>query len=541
MIPDPPLSLLHFSDEVLPMTWRFIRLMICFVAGGLIGSAIIYAGDQTARAATILALGIVVASAIPRALIPRFAPPRRTKTQGRGWLHLYRAGAAVLATLSGAGAALIAWQLNAADARRYLGAWAVAGLLAAVLGTLQRRSGWWREPGIDVRRPLIPGGPRRSTDLVTSSIIWGLLALITAAAALLFLFGSGPNASWLALAGVVLIATAIVGWRVRGRSWWRSRSQHIAVIAQLIAAVLAFTAAPGRHAALRPLGVLAGIVLDVVLLMLALLMTTGGIVGLARLTSGRNWRIRVGRWGHVAPPLIGALLLAGLAGLTSLPWFGKDRHSAFADLGRIAICFGWGLAIVVLGIFGIDALRRRFPAHYRWIATPILAAVIGAVFWGQANGKWLGTGLVVMTIGVILAAISISSGYLAFLGGHNMFFDWAAHRDVEDRTSKDGAPVALIPLAEATKVLKWRQTSVGGEQLSRTIRNRAKFVFPSTDQPHGIIQQKVSEFFSTDRPPFFQHFLTVRVRDSVLEITPHVVTGQTPKAADTRATIQIPL
>ncbi len=115
------------------------------------------------------------------------------------------------------------------------------------------------------------------------------------------------------------------------------------------------------------------------------------------------------------------------------------------------------------------------------------------------------------------------------------------------RRAADGTftPDYLIDEEQAAQVIAWRRSQGKDPITDRRLARRAKFVTPSTDKPEGLIQQKVSEFFSTDRPPFSQHFLQVRVRTSnatrTLEITPRVVTGDASAGTEPGVTIRIPL
>jgi hypothetical protein len=136
---------------------------------------------------------------------------------------------------------------------------------------------------------------------------------------------------------------------------------------------------------------------------------------------------------------------------------------------------------------------------------------------------------------LILVAVTVSLAYLSFLGGHSLLFDRAAHLDLGER------PNYLIDEAQAKQVIDWRRTQGRHQITDKQLERRAKFVTPSTDKPEGLIQQKVSEFFSTDRPPFSQHFLEIRVRTSTLEITPRLVTGDATAGTEPGVTITIPL
>jgi hypothetical protein len=539
MIPSPELSLSHFSDEVLPATWRLIRLMFAFVLGGLAAAGVHAWVSQAADPVMWTALGVAAAGVVVRSLVPGIAPSRRDSGH-RTRVRVYRAWLAACGLLLGVGSCLAAWRLGPQQAGAYLSGWGVATVVAAVLATLQRRSGWWREPARD-QRPggwWRPGHPR-SADQVLSAAILALLTVTGAAAVLLAAFGVAERSRWLIAAAAVLVLAAVGGWLIRRRPWWRRQSQTIALGVQLLAALFVFSAAPGVFAAWRPWGVVAGALLDVVLLVIAVAVAAGAVLAAAGVTAavagGDNWRIRVGRWGHVVPWSIAALVVAMLAGLTLLTGTGLTGRSVLA---RSALGTAWGLALLTIGVFGLDSLRRGFPVAYRWFAVPLASALAVAVLLGQAQGHWLATELLILALGWTLSVITVSAGYLAFLGGHRLILDRPAHRDREDRFP---AHRPLITEQEARQVLAWRESGEGGQHISARVRGRARFVAPSTDQPRGIIQQKVSEFFSTDRPPFFQHFLTLRVTSTTLEITPQVVTGQAPVPADTRATISIPL
>jgi hypothetical protein len=283
MIPSPELSLSHFSDEVLPATWRLIRLMIFFVAGGLAGVVVHTWFSPAADGLMWAALGVVAVAAAARSLFPGIAPSRRDSGH-RTRVRVYRACMAGAGFLLGTAAALGAWQLGPQHAGAYLCAWAVATVVAAVLATVQRRSGWWREKSRDQR----PGAwwtrnQPRSTDLLLSSMVIAALTLVAAAAVLLLAFGANDRSRWFVGAAEVVVLAAVAGWRIRDDHWWRGQSQNIALGVQLLAAVFVFSAAPGPFAGWRPWGVVAGVVLDVVLLLAAVALACGGVIAAARL------------------------------------------------------------------------------------------------------------------------------------------------------------------------------------------------------------------------------------------------------------------
>ena len=51
---------------------------------------------------------------------------------------------------------------------------------------------------------------------------------------------------------------------------------------------------------------------------------------------------------------------------------------------------------------------------------------------------------------------------------------------------------------------------------------------PDLGEPGGLLQQKVAEIFSSDRPPFHKGFLRLDTTDAELQITLHQVFGERP-------------
>jgi hypothetical protein len=131
----------------------------------------------------------------------------------------------------------------------------------------------------------------------------------------------------------------------------------------------------------------------------------------------------------------------------------------------------------------------------------------------------------VPVVGALLLLVTVVLAHLVFLGAQYLVLDRPAHGDRPD----------LLTLAEAEAFLAWRSTEEGPAPLEPRALRRARTVFPTTDSPRGPIQDKVSEIFDSDFPPFWKNFLVVRTeagdaradgtRGRRLRIDVHVVRG----------------
>ena len=56
----------------------------------------------------------------------------------------------------------------------------------------------------------------------------------------------------------------------------------------------------------------------------------------------------------------------------------------------------------------------------------------------------------------------------------------------------------------------------------------ARLTAPDLGEPGGLLQQKVAEIFSSDRPPFYKSFLRLDTTEAELQITLHQAFGELP-------------
>ena len=589
LIPAPARSLTRFTERVIPKTWRLIRSLIAFVAAAVFGTVLVrrlepadpelvssqLVSSQLVNTQLIssvliaIALVLIVGALAYRIFVlgpPRVLELERDVEERIRRRRRYRRGITVFAAGCGFAVPLIAARIGPQSWFGYLAVWEVLTGLGILLAMLQRFSGWWREPA---------GDGVADHPVVSAVLTAAALVLVPA---VLDLIGVLPFAGgrrwWIAVSAMGIVIPAVGGWPFRTRRSWRSRSRTIAPLAQLGAAAILVSTLPGAGSSVRPIAVLVALLLSLVLVLAAavltllaigvpvpsaLLLWAGLMLWLVLASPAPRWPIllgasvvaalavsalvtrrivapqrRLARYGGLAPTVMAVLVLAALVALTvtSNRIGAEPKAAAFL---RVLIVVAWAATLTVLGVFGVDALRRTQPGRYRILATAIGALVIAVILLAPLENRWLAAGLVVTGLGLMLVTVTVALSYLAFLGGHSLLFDLEAHRDLDER------PNYLIDESQAQQVIDWRQ-SQGRHQISNyRLERRAKFVTPSTDQPEGLIQQKISEFFSTDRPPFSQHFLELRVRASTLEITPRLVTGDATAGTEPGRTITIPL
>ncbi|MFI7589595.1 hypothetical protein ACIB24_21215 [Spongisporangium articulatum] len=511
MVPDAAESLAHFTEQVLPKTWRYMRSLLMFGLGGALAAGWRALWASSFTEACVLGGGVLLLAVQLHLSIG--APDSRSRERRvRRQVHAYRASVAAGYALAGFVAVAAGLVMAAESAGRYLQLWVLITLFTGAVSYLQRRSGWWREPG--------------ANDWSWTPALMGVL-LVAVGFVAAWQITDETHLALLTHAAGLLVVTAVVGVALRRRHWWRSVSLNVALVGQLAAALFVLSAAhtPTPGGEWRPVGAVTGVVLDAVVLVATLWAVAGRLPRRIALTT---------------------VALAVPATLAALTWafghFGGSWDAGARSFAMAGLVAGWLAAGVVGGTFGVDALRRRWPSGYRPASTAVLAvvAVAGLSLWRW----WLVQGLVIAGVVVALSVVTLSVGYLVFLGGLSLALDHRAHRDTLDRA--DDEP--LLTVEQAALGVRWRRTGVDAvvEQLPSRLRNRVRFVFPSTDQPQGVIQEKVSEFFSADAPPFHQHYLDLEVVGPVghptrLVITPHVVTGVGPQASHPRAPIVVPL
>jgi hypothetical protein len=579
LIPAPAESLAHYARLVLPKLWRLERGLLAFLAGIGLGYGVSSADpahpgrDLTAAAGALAAL-LVVRTVFGQPLTRRLFRLRDPEHSPLN--RAYRAAVVVTAGVSGAAVSLAGAYVAAGSSwARHLLSWLALTVVAAVVAALLRYTGWWRAP--------VPRDQETAAQrLVAGTAAW--LACTAAAWGLGRLLPAGPR-QWVPAA--VVVAVGITGrlfswwWRpvvpTVGSAWGR-RAPLVSYLIQAIAAMVILSGAVFGHDWWLPSATVLGVLALAAVLALSFAIAAG-VVRLAAAVSGGpgGWRSGWGLAGGAAPWLTGVLAVALVgaqlalalgSGLTAggaraalaVLWLGPlalvtvisvvlaARRSGLAALwtaggaagvvaATAALILGAGAAApdvyrqtlstqLALGSFLavvllVDELRRRTRGVVFTVSAVLVALAPIAATWALDRATaWTLRAALVPVVGALQLLVTVVVAHLVFLGAQYLVFDLAAHA---------GSP-GLLTLGEAEAFLRWRSVEAGAAQLTPRALRRARIVFPTTDSPHGPIQEKVSEIFDSDFPPFWKDFLVLRTEQAPggarrLRIDVHVVRG----------------
>ncbi|MGB9378056.1 MAG: hypothetical protein WCB04_11145 [Mycobacteriales bacterium] len=476
MFPSAQESLRHFSRLLLPRVWRLVRTLIAVLTGVLAGAAALEFADpgsppRRVAAWASLALGGFV-------LLRMFAIPSAwTRTAG------YRFCVVVAAFLGGAGLVELTAVLSPDHALRYLSAW--LGLTAAggVLAMVLRLTAWWRPPSAGFLLP----GQRRS-----SRWLWLLAAGFVLFPVIVLAPGHDP---WLTGAAACTTVAAIGGWQLRWqaggsapRCGWKRWGPLLAYVVQGLDAVAVLWRIVTRDSLEILAGITAGLVLTVAVFVVSVLLLSAVL-----------------RLGHAQVWLLTPLEAGGL-------WAAWEVWGGTTAGYHAALVTAVFVSAVPIIAFGMDALRRRVGQSYKTVAAVIATVGYVVLLTLGAFDTWLPRAALSGAVIFVMAAITVVTLHLGFLGAMSLIWDRETH-GVRDQLSH----------AEADRVIRWR--AGGTRPPQRHVRRRANIAFPGTDQPHGPIQSAVSEIFDSDVPPFIKNFLVVKADEQELTVTAHVVTG----------------
>jgi hypothetical protein len=597
MIPSPVESLRHFATLLLPRLWRIERALLAFV-GGLVLAGVLGPLTGVDEAAV---LGWS-ASALAALVVARSVMPSEWLRRPDFPIEAYRGAVASVAALAGCVAAFSVTWLNPTHGQRHLAGWGALTLGGCLVAWLIRRTGWWRDPAWPQEHLT-----RGTVALFFGVWFAGLAAALGLGRAALRgarlpARVAGLPSSWLwTVPAVVVLLVGLLGVitfvGVRpaapgGRLWLR-RALPVGVTVQAVAALTCLTYVLYPESPALPWAVVCGALAFPLALAAGALIAVLGLRAACAVAGERSAR-RWGELGHLGPPAIG-IVVSGLIGVQveasretghlaartamvaqavvalvaaialARSWLTRrspqDPKAGVAALSVSAAAlavsqFGFArwmqapalvatyrvqlgtqltMVTVVLMTFVIDALRRRNRglAGYRPDATAAVAGLVALIALLDWRYGWIVRSAVASVVIVVLVLVGIAVMHLTYLSAYTLLIDRQAHREHED----------LLSAEDARQFMAWRMDPRATPRLPTTRQRRAKTVFPSTDRPQGPIQQKVSEIFDSDEPPFWKNFLHVRTAPGRLSIDVYVVRGDSTIAADAepRAAIVVPL
>ncbi len=203
-----------------------------------------------------------------------------------------------------------------------------------------------------------------------------------------------------------------------------------------------------------------------------------------------------------------------------------ERLEPAGGLARILGVAGCTLLALLTVPFLVDRAQRLSPHHYRGIVMALAClAVAGVSVTGALADHWAPRAVVAASLVLAALVIGIVIAHLMFLGAFALLWRPADH---SGRLSAD----------ESEQALNWRD---GGDPPAARVKRIVNLVHPGSGRPNGPIQQKVSEIFDRDAPPFFKNFLRLDLDGLQLTITVYGVTGNETKREDVTAVEQIPI
>ena len=510
-------SFRHFAALLVPGVVRVLGHLLLFLAGGLAGGLGSFLdpgpGLLYSRAASLVA---VVALAL--LVLVRTARTEATRTSAFA-RRVVSAGSFAVGML----AASAGHQLDPANFPTYLVAWLGFTAFHCVAGALIRRSKWWRpadESSRNLPFPLFAAGV-----VLLSGLAYGLLRSLD------------PDSSGAAaLAGALLIfVVAWVGFwarrrrftapgvgdldeatkRVLGRRNRRWHQAGVILVPLVQAAVIGLGLHQVAQSAGRPWlfwGGLVGVsfvLATAVAVAVTLVLLTELLTAVARLRRGRGPGAYAEAWGqasgvtHYAPiPLLVAAVTLLIVTADSLT-------------GRAAV----GLPLVVFAVGGylvwVVWLRPRIGKAYVPFAIGLPVVLLGAAYltnpwWARAA---LATAIVLVALGV-----STTLGHLAFLGVQLLLVTPGGL----------APPTFTAEQIEAIYAGRRERPARTPDDVPKNVLLWARLTAPDLGEPGGLLQQKVAEIFSSDRPPFYKSFLRLDTTDAELQITLHQAFGELP-------------
>ena len=230
---------------------------------------------------------------------------------------------------------------------------------------------------------------------------------------------------------------------------------------------------------------------------------------LARLGAGRGEGACARAWGAasgVTHYLSIPLLLVALALLVS--W--AEGPMARAAVGLPLVVFTVGSYLVWVGW-----LRPRIGRAYVVFAIGVPAVLLVA---GYLTNPWWARSALATTIVLLALGVSLTMGHLAFLGAQLLVLTRGGLR----------RPTFTPDQIEAIFAARRQRPAQVPEGIPANVLLWARLTSPGLGEPGGLLQQKVAEIFSSDRPPFYKSFLRMDTTDDHLQITLHQAFGELP-------------
>jgi hypothetical protein len=198
-------------------------------------------------------------------------------------------------------------------------------------------------------------------------------------------------------------------------------------------------------------------------------------------------------------------LLVACVGLAAwLIWTafqGGDQARAIATVFAATSAFAFLL-------IGTDRLQRRSPTCYRaQVFVLLVVATAGIAVLDHRVGQAAVASLTILAVAVLGVAIA----HLGFLHAFALLPHW------RDRSGH-------LDATQAQAIVDWR--AGGRKPDDRNVVRVGNLVYPGSRNPHGPLQQTISEIFDRDVPPFYKHFLRLESTAETVTITRIDVTGE---------------
>ena len=168
-------------------------------------------------------------------------------------------------------------------------------------------------------------------------------------------------------------------------------------------------------------------------------------------------------------------------------------------------------------------LRARIGRAYVVLAIGLPLVLLVA---GYLTNPWWARSALATAIVLVALGVSLGLGHLAFLGAQLL----VVTRGGLQRPTFTPAQIEAIFAAR-------RERPARVPELPANVLLWARLTAPDIGEPGGLLQQKVAEIYSSDRPPFYKCFLRLDTTDDELEITLHQAFGELPATTTAVGTV----
>jgi hypothetical protein len=189
------------------------------------------------------------------------------------------------------------------------------------------------------------------------------------------------------------------------------------------------------------------------------------------------------------------------------------------------VAVGLPLVVFTVGSYLVWVvwLRARIGRAYVVLAIGLPLVLLVA---GYLTNPWWARSALATAIVLVALGVSLALGHLAFLGAQLLVVTPGGLQ----RPTFTPAQIEAIFAAR-------RERPARVPDLPANVLLWARLTAPDIGEPGGLLQQKVAEIYSSDRPPFHKSFLRLDTTDDELQITLHQAFGELPATTTVVGTV----